>query len=60
MPTKFDRWMRSKLCATTARTPVRRWGTPDDFGAAAVFLSDPTLSFHTGDCLVVDGGYTVF
>ncbi|MFZ4432174.1 MAG: SDR family NAD(P)-dependent oxidoreductase [Microthrixaceae bacterium] len=46
--------------ATTARTPVRRWGTPDDFGAAAVFLSDPTLSFHTGDCLVVDGGYTVF
>jgi len=46
--------------ATTARTPVRRWGTPDDFGAAAVFLSDPTLTFHTGDCVVVDGGYTVF
>ena len=46
--------------ATTARTPVRRWGTPDDFGAAAVFLSDPTLTFHTGDCIVVDGGYTVF
>ncbi len=46
--------------ATTARTPVRRWGTPDDFGAAAVFLSDPTLTFHTGDCVVVDGGYTVY
>jgi NAD(P)-dependent dehydrogenase (short-subunit alcohol dehydrogenase family) len=48
------------MAATTARTPVRRWGTPDDFGAAAVFLCDPTLSFHTGDCLVVDGGYTIF
>ena len=21
MPTKFERWMRSKLCATTARSP---------------------------------------
>jgi hypothetical protein len=48
------------MAATTARTPVRRWGTPDDFGAAAVFLCDPTQTFHTGDCLVVDGGYTVF
>lgn len=46
--------------ATISRTPVRRWGTPDDMGAAAVFLADPTLTFHTGDCVVVDGGYTVF
>ena len=46
--------------STTARTPVRRWGVPDDFGAAAVFLADPTQTFHTGDCLVVDGGYTIF
>lgn len=45
---------------TIARTPVRRWGVPDDMGAAAVFLSDPTLTFHTGDTIVVDGGYTVF
>jgi NAD(P)-dependent dehydrogenase (short-subunit alcohol dehydrogenase family) len=45
---------------TTSRTPVRRWGNPDDMGAAAVFLADPTLTFHTGDTVVVDGGYTVF
>jgi hypothetical protein len=25
-----------------------------------VFLADPTLTFHTGDCLTVDGGYTIF
>ena len=24
MPTRFERWMRSKLCATTARTPRSR------------------------------------
>lgn len=46
--------------ATVRRTPVRRWGVPADLGPAAVFLADPTNTFHTGDCLVVDGGYTVF
>jgi NAD(P)-dependent dehydrogenase (short-subunit alcohol dehydrogenase family) len=45
---------------TVSRTPVRRWGTPDDLGPAAVFLADPTNTFHTGDTLVVDGGYTIF
>jgi NAD(P)-dependent dehydrogenase (short-subunit alcohol dehydrogenase family) len=45
---------------TTYRTPVKRWAEPEEFGAAAVYLADPTLTFHTGDSLVVDGGYTVF
>jgi NAD(P)-dependent dehydrogenase (short-subunit alcohol dehydrogenase family) len=46
--------------ATVQRTPVRRWADPSEMGAAAVFLADPTQMFHTGDHLVVDGGYTVF
>lgn len=46
--------------ATVSRTPVRRWGVPSDFGALAAYLADPTLVFHTGDSIVVDGGYTVF
>ncbi len=45
---------------TTRRTPVRRWADPDEMGPAAVFLADPTATFHTGDTVVVDGGYTVF
>jgi NAD(P)-dependent dehydrogenase (short-subunit alcohol dehydrogenase family) len=45
---------------TVKRTPVRRWGVPEDLGPAAVFLADPTVMFHTGDTLVVDGGYTIF
>jgi NAD(P)-dependent dehydrogenase (short-subunit alcohol dehydrogenase family) len=44
---------------TTQRTPVRRWGVPDDLASAIVFLADPANTFHTGDTLVVDGGYTV-
>jgi NAD(P)-dependent dehydrogenase (short-subunit alcohol dehydrogenase family) len=46
--------------ATTNRTPVRRWAEPEEMGPPAVFLADPTLTFHTGDTVVVDGGYTVF
>jgi NAD(P)-dependent dehydrogenase (short-subunit alcohol dehydrogenase family) len=45
---------------TIKRTPVRRWGQPDDLGPAAVFLADPRHLFHTGDTLVVDGGYTIY
>jgi hypothetical protein len=46
--------------ATISRTPVRRWADPSEMGPAAVYLADPTLTFHTGDTMVVDGGYTVF
>jgi hypothetical protein len=45
---------------TIARTPVRRWADPDEFGAVAAYLADPAITFHTGDTLVVDGGYTIF
>jgi len=45
---------------TVRRTPVRRWAEPSEMGPAAVFLADPTATFHTGDTIVVDGGYTVF
>ncbi len=45
---------------TTSRTPVRRWGTPEDFEAVAAFLADPDQAYHTGDSIVVDGGYTVY
>jgi NAD(P)-dependent dehydrogenase (short-subunit alcohol dehydrogenase family) len=45
---------------TISRTPVRRWADPAEFGEVAVFLADPSLTFHTGDTMVVDGGYTIF
>jgi NAD(P)-dependent dehydrogenase (short-subunit alcohol dehydrogenase family) len=46
--------------AKLERTPARRWADPIEIGAAAAFLADPRLTFHTGDELVVDGGYTKF
>jgi NAD(P)-dependent dehydrogenase (short-subunit alcohol dehydrogenase family) len=46
--------------ATTARTPARRWADAEEFERVAVFLADPSLTFHTGDEVVVDGGYTIY
>ena len=43
-----------------ARTPARRWGRPEDFEGAAVYLASAASAFHTGDVLRIDGGYAVF
>ncbi len=42
------------------RTPAHRWGTPADLEGVAVYLASEASRFHTGDTLVVDGGYVVF
>ncbi|SOD74627.1 NAD(P)-dependent dehydrogenase (short-subunit alcohol dehydrogenase family) [Jatrophihabitans sp. GAS493] len=40
-----------------ARTPLGRFGRSEDFAAVAAFLADPTQIFHTGESIVLDGGY---
>ncbi len=43
-----------------ARVPSRRWGKPEEFAGIAVYLASAASSFHSGDTLRVDGGYSVF
>ena len=43
--------------AIVARTPLGRWGAPDDVVGAAIFLCSPAAAFITGTILAVDGGY---
>lgn len=38
------------------RTPLRRWGTPDDIAGAAVFLASDEAAFLTGQMVMVNGG----
>jgi NAD(P)-dependent dehydrogenase (short-subunit alcohol dehydrogenase family) len=42
------------------RIPVRRWGLPSDFESVAVYLASPHSAYHTGDTLLIDGGYSMF
>ena len=40
-----------------ARTPLGRWGTPDDVAGPVLFLASAAARFVTGVVLPVDGGY---
>ncbi len=47
---KFNRWVLEK-------TPLQRWGQPDDLVGTAIFLAAPASDFLTGQVIYVDGGW---
>jgi gluconate 5-dehydrogenase len=46
----FDKWVLSK-------TPLGRWGKPEDIVGTAIFLASPASDFVTGQIVYVDGGW---
>ena len=46
---EFDAWVKE-------RTPMARWGKPEDIGHVAAFLASPAAAYVTGQILYVDGG----
>lgn len=47
---EFDAWVKK-------RTPLGRWGTPEDIALPAVFLASAASDFITGQVIFVDGGW---
>ena len=45
--------------AIVGRTPMARWGEPEDVAGAALYLLSDAARFVTGAMLPVDGGYSV-
>jgi gluconate 5-dehydrogenase len=48
---EFSQWVLSK-------TPLARWGRPEDLVGTAVLLASPAGEFITGQIFYVDGGWT--
>ena len=47
------------VAAVNLRTPMGRWGQPDDIAGPVLFLTSPAAGFMTGVCVPIDGGYSV-
>ena len=55
--TEHARADAARNAAILARTPMARWGEPDDVVGPALFLASDAARFVTGVVLPVDGGY---
>lgn len=42
-----------------SKTPIPRAGYPEDFEGIAAYLASDASSFHTGDTIIIDGGYVM-
>jgi len=49
----------ARSAAVLSRTPMRRWGRPEDIAGPVMFLCSNAAAFVTGTVLPVDGGYLI-
>ena len=47
------------LKSVVGRTPLGRYGTPNEIAGGALYLASDSASFLTGHTLVIDGGLTI-
>ena len=56
-----DNYANEKFAnAILPRIPARRWGDKSDFGGIAAYLMSDASSYHTGDSLLIDGGFFLY
>ncbi|MDQ1238989.1 MAG: hypothetical protein QG577_1174 [Thermodesulfobacteriota bacterium] len=42
------------------RTPMRRWGRPEELSGVVIFLASKASDFVTGQTIFIDGGWTIW
>lgn len=47
------------VAAVSLRTPMGRWGQPEDIAGPVLFLASDAAGFMTGTTLSIDGGYSI-
>jgi NAD(P)-dependent dehydrogenase (short-subunit alcohol dehydrogenase family) len=56
-----DNYANEKFAnAILPRIPARRWGNRADFEGIAAYLMSDASSYHTGDSLLIDGGFFLY
>jgi len=48
---------KERLAGISARIPAGRWGTPEDFKGAVVYLASQGSAYVSGHVLTIDGGW---
>ena len=51
---------RGEIDVVAARTPMHRFGKPDEIATAVQFLASDASSWLTGSVLIADGGYVLW
>lgn len=59
MTGKLQEWDKFNA-QVIGRVPYGDWGVGEDFAGIAVYLASDASRFHTGDLMVIDGGYTIY
>ncbi len=59
LTTKLEQWDKFNT-NVIGRVPFGGWADGEDFAGIAVYLASRASRFHTGDTIVIDGGYTIY